>query len=279
MFSLLKKINQRPEPFKVYTADVLWNSPYLAKNMLNFHLNETIDAASRNKVFIEKSIDWIMRYFSQGTSTRICDFGCGPGLYTLGFAEKGAIVTGIDFSENSIDFARKAADKKGVQINYVLDNYLTYETNEKFDLITMIMCDFCAMSPAQRKVMLNKFCVMLNDGGSILLDAYSYHAFDKRTETSIYEHRLMDGFWSEEDYYGFLNSYKYPVEKVVLDQYTIIENHKTWKVYNWLQYFNLDTITNEIESANLVVSTMFSDVAGTQYSDKTDEFALVLKKR
>jgi 2-polyprenyl-3-methyl-5-hydroxy-6-metoxy-1,4-benzoquinol methylase len=35
-------------------------------------------------------------------STEIADFGCGPGLYTEKLAERGATVTGIDFSENSI---------------------------------------------------------------------------------------------------------------------------------------------------------------------------------
>lgn len=279
MFSHLEKINQRPEPFEICDAEILWNTPFISKSMLNYHLDENVDIASRKKVFIEKSIKWIMDFFSITEKSKICDFGCGPGLYTLGLAKRKAVVTGIDFSKNSIDYAMREADKIGVQINYVLNNYLNYETSEKFDLITMIMCDFCALSPEQRQKMLSKFSNMLNDGGSILLDVYSINAFNKRNETSIYEHQLENGFWSENDYYGFLNIFKYPVEKVILDQFTIVEKHKTWQVFNWLQYFNFESIANEIDNCNLMISDRFSDVAGTQYSELEDEFAVVLKKR
>ena len=47
---------------------------------------------------------------------RVIDFGCGPGLYATRLAQKGAFVTGIDFSENSINYARTAAMEKGLSI-------------------------------------------------------------------------------------------------------------------------------------------------------------------
>jgi len=56
-------------------------------------------------------------------------------------AEKGAKVTGIDFSEKSLNYAKKVATGKGLTVNYVHADYLELETDEKFDLIIMIMCD------------------------------------------------------------------------------------------------------------------------------------------
>ena len=92
-----------------------------------------------------------------------------------------------------------------------------------FDLIIMIMCDYCALSPAQRKIMLEKFKKILKPKGSILLDVYSLNAFDKKEESATYEKNQLFGFWSRNDYYAFVNSFKYNEEKVVLDKYTIIE--------------------------------------------------------
>lgn len=278
MFSQLNQINLQPKVFEFYTAEVLWNDPHISKKMLDFHVNENLDSASRKQVFIEKSIDWITAHFFVGHSTRICDFGCGPGLYTLGLAQKGASVTGIDFSKNSIEYARKNAVNKNVQINYVLDNYLAYETDEKFDLIIMIMCDFCALNDGQRNVLLKKFHHMLEKDGSILFDAYSLNAFDKRIENAVYEHQLMDGFWSEKDYYGFVNTFKYPDEKVVLDKYTIIEENRTWEVYNWLQYFDIQFLDKELHACGFKISEKFSDVSGSPYTALSDEFAVVVKK-
>jgi SAM-dependent methyltransferase len=159
--------------------------------------------------------------------TSIADYGCGPGLYTTPFAERNAAVTGIDFSERSIRFAKEAAVWKALDIDYVCQDYLKYETEKRFDLITMIMFDFCALSPIQRKKMLTRFHSLLNADGSVLLDVYSLNAFDQREAVSTYEHMQLNGFWSKEDYYGFLNTFKYDEEKVILDKYTIIEELQT----------------------------------------------------
>ncbi len=57
--------------------------------------------------------------------------------------------------------------------------------------------------------MLNKFHTILEAGGSVLLDVYSLTAFEQREETAIYEANLLNGFWSPNTYYGFLNTFKY----------------------------------------------------------------------
>ncbi|UCE24654.1 MAG: class I SAM-dependent methyltransferase, partial [Candidatus Zixiibacteriota bacterium] len=80
MFDKLEKINQRPKPFEFYTAETLWNDEHISKQMLDYHLNEDVDLASRNRAFVEKSASWIVSHFQVGSGVRICDFGCGPGL-------------------------------------------------------------------------------------------------------------------------------------------------------------------------------------------------------
>ena len=172
MFGKLEEINSRPAPFQFYTADELWTDEHTSMEMLEYHLNESVDLSSRNKDFIDRSADWIVSHFRVDENTRIADFGCGPGLYTTLFAEKNADVTGIDFSERSIRYAKKVAYQKGLDINYFQQNYLEFETEERFDLITMIFCDFCALSPSQRKTLLGKFRKFLKSGGSILLDVH-----------------------------------------------------------------------------------------------------------
>jgi len=118
MFKELEDINSRPKPFQFYTADELWTDEYTSENMLVYHLNESVDLASRNKDFINRSASWIISHFGVDANTKIADFGCGPGLYTTLFSETNAAVTGIDFSERSIQYAKEVADQKGLDINY-----------------------------------------------------------------------------------------------------------------------------------------------------------------
>lgn len=278
MFKALERINERPEPFQFYTASDLWTDAHTSKQMLMYHLDETLDVSSRKAEFIKRSVDWIATEFKIGRDSEIVDFGCGPGLYTTRLASHGARVTGIDFSERSIAYAKGVAAQKQLNIRYVNQNYLAYETDDRFDLAMMIMCDFCALSPAQRKGLLGKFHKILKKKGSVLLDVYSLSAFEQKKEAAIYEVNQLNGFWSPKRYYGFLNTFKYNDEKVVLDKYTIIEAERTRQVYNWLQYFSPEALEREFTDAGFSVRGFYADVAGTRYDRESSEFAIVAHK-
>jgi len=278
MFEELEKINERPEPFQFYTASDLWTDEHTSKQMLSFHLNEAIDISSRNVEFIDRSVKWIASEFKISWDSKIADFGCGPGLYAVRLAKLGANVTGIDFSKRSIEYAKEVAAREKLNISYVNQNYLEFETKERFDLVLMIFCDLCALSPTQRKGILSKFHKILNPGGSVFLDVYSLSAFEKREEAATYEVNQLKGFWSPNKYYGFLNTFKYDKEKVVLDKYTIIEPERIRQVYNWLQYFAPEDLEREFIEAGLSVKGLYSDVAGTPYDRKSSEFAVIANK-
>lgn len=278
MFEELEKINTRPKPFEFYTASDLWTDEYTSKQMLMFHLNENIDVSSRKAEFINQSVEWIASYFKVGLGFKIADFGCGPGLYAMRLAQKQADVTGIDFSNRSIQYAREVAIRERLSIKYVNENYLDFETDDRFDLVFMIMCDFCALNPTQRKQILSKFYTMLKPGGSVLLDVYSQIAFEQREESAMYQANLLNGFWSPNKYYGFLNTFKYEKEKVVLDKYVLFEESRTRSVYNWLQYFTPDTLKREFVDCGLAAEKFFADVSGTSFNPESTEFAIVAKK-
>lgn len=278
MFQMLENINRRPAPWEFYTARDLWTDAHTSERMLAFHLDETVGAASRKGAFIERSVAWMAAYFGVGAGTAIADFGCGPGLYAARLARRGAQVTGIDFSARSIEYARDVAQVEGLPVRYVQQDYLTFATDERFDLVIMIMCDFCALSPVQREKLLRAFHTVLRPGGSVLLDVYSPAAFARREETATYGAGLLDGFWSRAPYYGFLNVFKYAAEQVVLDKYTIVEADRTRTVYNWLQYFSPETLTGEFAASGFEVVTLLGDVAGAPFDPAGDEFAIVARK-
>jgi len=278
MFEALERINERPKPFQFYTASDLWTDEHTSKQMLAYHLNEAVDISSRNAEFINRSAKWIAAEFTIGKESNIADFGCGPGLYAARLARHGANVTGIDFSGRSIEYAKDVAVREQLNISYVKQNYLEFETEERFDLVLMIMCDFCALSPAQRIGILRKFHRILKPDGSVLLDVYSQAAFEQKQEAAVYEVNQLNGFWSSNKYYGFLNTFKYDEEKVVLDKYTIIERDRTRKVYNWLQYFAPEDLEKEFIDAGFSVKGLYADVAGSPYYRKSSEFAVIAKK-
>jgi len=278
MFKELEKINSRPKPFHHYTAKELWTDEYTSKQMLKYHLNGSVDLSSRNTEFIDRSVEWMVDHFKVSDGTRIIDIGCGPGLYTSRLAQAGAQVTGIDFSDRSINYAKELAVENGLDIDYINEDYLEFRSDNRYDLITMIMCDFCVLGPEQRKGLVKKFHNILKDRGSVLLDVYSLKGFDERQEISSYEKNSLNHFWSPGDYYGFLNVFKYEDEKVVLDKHTIIEKGRTRTIYNWLQYFSKETLLKEFKEKGFKIESFFSNVAGDPFDPDSSEFAVVVRK-
>ncbi|MBE0660280.1 MAG: methyltransferase domain-containing protein [Bryobacteraceae bacterium] len=279
MFDELERISERPEPFEHYTASELWTNEHTSAQMLKLHLDEAGDMASRNGGFIGRSVEWIARRFKAGEGAAIADFGCGPGLYSNRLAMLGARVTGIDFSKRAIEFAGRAAAAGRLSVDYHTCNYLEFETDERFDAVLMIMCDYCALSPRQRRLMLGRFAAMLKPGGAVLLDVYSPAAFDRRTEQWGCEAVEWGGFWSPERHFVFQNTFKYVAEKVVLDKYTIVERTGVKRVYNWFQHFSPDELGREMLEAGLEIAEIHGDVAGGDYEPESSEFAVIAVKR
>jgi SAM-dependent methyltransferase len=262
LFSTLESIAEKPRAFSVYTARELWTDEHTSGQMLAYHLDGELDVSSRRTGFIDESVRWMKERFGLTEGSRVIDFGCGPGLYTSRLARLGAEVTGIDFSSRSIEYASAYASRESLEVRFV----------------SMIMCDFCALSPAQRKAMLKKFEGLLSDQGRIVLDVYSLRAFADKQEGLVCEKNQLNGFWSPEPYFGFVASFRYDDEKVGLDKYTIVEEDRHREIYNWLQYFTPDSLEREALAAGLQVDEMLGDVAGNPHDAESAEFAVVLKR-
>ena len=70
----------------------------------------------------------------------ILDIGCGIGRWSFEFAKRGAVVTGIDFSEKMIKTAKELAIQKGVHnISFQVMNAMDLNFPDNFfDLVTSI---------------------------------------------------------------------------------------------------------------------------------------------
>jgi SAM-dependent methyltransferase len=278
LFKELEQINKRPEPFERYTAKEFWDDEHISKQMLGFHLDASNDLATRNKAFRERSTEWILSRFNVNKGTSVCDFGCGPGLYTAAFAKAGAKVTGIDFSRSSISHAKKTAEEMNLNIDYLLQSYLEFSTDKKFDLVTMINYDFCPLNPTQRKTLLRIIGDCLKDGGAFLFDVFSLDYFNSAEEGRTYEFSPEGGFWSASPHYVFNNTYKYPDDSLILGNHTIVEETRSREIFNWLQCFALNTIEAELKDNGFVIEEHFLNIAGDDYKEDSTEIAIIAKK-
>jgi SAM-dependent methyltransferase len=273
MYELLYDFSKRPEPFSRYSVKELWTRPYLARQMLNYHLSQDTDLASRRFESIDRAVDWIDAQLNLSEKS-VCDLGCGPGLYSQRFASRGATVTGVDFSTHSLDYARTQGPQA---IRYVEADYLTDDLPTGFDVVTLIYTDLCALSPENRKMLLGRMRRMLNPGGQIVLDVAGIGSFTNKKEMTIIEHNLMGGFWSAEDYVGLQRLFVYPEDCLSLDRYLIVQPDEAWQIYNWTQYFSPASIEKELHNAGFEIDPMAGDLCGTPLKSGSDLIGIVAR--
>ncbi len=72
---------------------------------------------------------------SRGKPGRALDIGCGSGVDSVFLAKEGWDVTAIDFVPQAVDMTKARADKAGVTLALEQADILTWNTDQKFDLV------------------------------------------------------------------------------------------------------------------------------------------------
>ena len=278
MYELLQDISRRPQPFSRYTAKALWTRPHLARQMLQYHLNQESELASRRFETIDQIVSWIDSQLGL-SGKRVCDLGCGPGLYTQRFAARGADVNGVDFSAHSLEYARLKAKENKQSISYTQADYLSDDLPVGFDIVTLIYTDYSVLSPTQRASLLGRIRKMLKPGGRLVMDVAGMGSLANKEECTLIESNLMSGFWAEGDYVGIQRSFVYPDECLSVDRYVIVEPAGTWQVFNWFQYFTPAGLQKELGSAGFAVERMFGGLRGEPLQDDGDFIGVIASLR
>ena len=88
---------------------------------------------------------------SQAYPLSICVLGAGNGWDALNFAEKGHIITAVDFAESAIENMNVFMKKRGVHINIIHSDIFDLGKlfSHNFDIVLEYTC-FCAIDPAKR---------------------------------------------------------------------------------------------------------------------------------
>jgi len=276
---LLSRALQRPELFSAYTADLLWTDPHISEQMQRFHLDGESALSSRPFSVIARSVRWLDDRFGLGSGARVLDLGCGPGLYTSRMAALGAEVTGLDFSSRSIDWARAEAERTGTRVRYVHGSYLDALPEGPFDLVSLIMCDYCALSPEQRSALLARIRSALAPQGRFAFDVYSLAALAALDEEIECAEGLLGGFFSAAPYVGIRARFLYAQARVSLDQYTIVEAAGVRRLFNWLAYFDAASLEAELAACGFRLVETVGSLAGDDFDEASPEFAVVAQAR
>ncbi|BCS97816.1 hypothetical protein DSLASN_34480 [Desulfoluna limicola] len=224
---------RKPEIYAKGTAN-MWVDAHIAQQLLETHLSQDTDLASRKESTISSTVQWILNQV-HGDSLTILDLGCGPGLYTERLAEKGHDVTGMDFSSNSIRYARESAQQKQLNIAYIQQDYLELDEENRYDLILMIFLDVCVLSPNDRAKLLKRIYRALKPGGTVLFDVLNVHHTLGGSESKDWQ-IAEQGFWRNRPYLALSETFYYEEQNVLLNQHVVMDEDESIDVYRFWRH-------------------------------------------
>jgi SAM-dependent methyltransferase len=270
----------KPSPFARGTAQ-MWTDEHISKQLLEVHLNPEMDLASRKPVTIENTINWILSRFDDGALS-ILDLGCGPGLYTERLASDGHRVTGVDFSERSIDHARASAERQSLDIQYIRNDYLKLDLeDEQFDLIMMIYTDFGVLHPDEQNALLAKVKRALRPGGVFIFDVLNGNDPQCKSATKSWDYQ-NGGFWKDTPYMVLTESFYYTEEDALLYKHIVIGEDNSIDVYNfWTRFFSHKLLDSMLLSQGFGSCSFHEDVLpeGDMWSGNNVTFCVASVER
>jgi SAM-dependent methyltransferase len=274
---LLCSLSAKPPLFAPGEAQ-FWTDPHIARQMLAAHLDPNSDLASRRPETIQRSVEWLVQALGLKAGDRVLDLGCGPGLYAARLALCGLRVTGVDFSQNSIDYAKTYARQHGLaqRIDYGCQDYLQLDEEAAFEAALLIYGDLCPLAPEQRRRLLANVRRALGPGGCFALDVTT-PALRRHAGLKKGWYAAQGGFWKPGPHLVLEQGFAYE-QDVYLDQYVVIEAGGKISVYrNWFQDYTASSIRAELEANGFAVESLWSDLTGSVYTSSSDWIGVIAR--
>ena len=200
---------------------ILWNEPEFSKRMLQYHLSQDHDLASRRFSIIDKHVKFIDEL--AGGPSKVLDLGCGPGFYASRLTSLGYRCKGIDFSPASIDYAKEQAEKVGQEIDYVTEDIRTAEYGEGYGLAMMVYGEFNVFKKVDIGAVLKKAYDSLEEGGVFIAEPHTFEAVKSFGEAAPSWYSSESMLFSDEPHLALMECFWVEEHSVTINRYFIVD--------------------------------------------------------
>ena len=280
MFTQLTALMEKPELYEKGTADYteIWTDEHISKGMLDAHLDPVWDAATRNHAFVHDAAKWIGTVAPSDKYPRLLDLGCGPGIYAELLHGQGYIVTGMDISGRSLDYARNSAKDKGLPIEYLLQDYSTLDIQAQYDIITLIYFDFGVFPSEKRSILLHRIHAALKPGGLLIFDVNTPAYLANSKESKSWSYEREGAFFCSRSHLLLTSTYLYEEKHTKCDRYFIITERGVKSINCWEHTFTKDEIILDLCKAGFHAKGIYGNIAGATYNEEGKELCIVAEK-
>jgi SAM-dependent methyltransferase len=221
---LVSDLVNMPPPAPWREGDnIPWHDPGFSERMLQQHLSQEHDRASRRSPTIDAHVSWIHRQVLTERPASVVDLGCGPGLYASRLARLGHTCVGIDYSPASIRYATDLAARDGLPCEYRCEDIREAEYGTSRDLVMLIFGELNVFRPSDAQIILEKAREALAKGGVLLLEPHTYAGVQKRAARGRHWYAAACGLFSERPHLCLEEPHWDPATKTTTIRYVVID--------------------------------------------------------
>ena len=141
----------------------------------------------------EQQVEFIVEELGLGEGARVLDLACGRGRISIGLAQRGMLVTGLDLSPRSLELAQADADAAGVEIDFVRRDMRELDAEGEFEAVVNVFTSFGYFpTQAEDERVLANVARSLVPGGRFLLEMVNTIAIAKQFVEADWD-ELEDG--------------------------------------------------------------------------------------
>ncbi|OGN93890.1 MAG: hypothetical protein A2Z71_06100 [Chloroflexi bacterium RBG_13_50_21] len=255
--NLTNLINRSSPPLPWDEGDnIPWNEPGFSRRMLDEHLSQAHDTASRRFAIIDQHVDWIHNKLLAGRLTTILDLCCGPGFYTSRLAKLGYTCQGIDYSPASIEYAISTAEREQLACTYSCQDIRQIEFPQNIDLVMLIYGEFNVFRPNHAGIILDKIWHALAPGSILLMEPHPFSLVKHLGEAPSSWYSSSGSLLSERPHVVLQENFWDEITKTATSRYFVLDA-QSGKITRFAQ--SMQAYQDE-EYRSLLISHGFKDV-------------------
>ena len=122
-----------------------------------------------------KEVDFIIKEASLNSDSLVLDFGCGIGRHSLGLAQKGIHVKGIDYVKNNIKIANESIPSDTSNVEFIVDDCRYYSSPQQADAIICLYDVIGSfVEEKDNELILKNICKNVKQGGTIIISVMNF---------------------------------------------------------------------------------------------------------
>ncbi len=281
--SALWRIYNRPDPPPLWAGggNLPWNDPAFSARMLREHLDESHGAASRRAAERTAQLDWLWARLALRPGSRVLDLTCGPGLYAVPLAQRGAWVTGVDFGPAAIAHARQLAIEAGVsdRCAFIEADVRGYAPEPAaYDAALFLYGQLAVFPRDEAAALLNKTAAALRPGGRLVVELLDPARVDKKDSAWWYTDNK--GLWGERPFLHLGERRWNAAERTSIERFLILhlETGALDEIILCDQTYEVEEMAGLMRAAGFAAVTSFAGWDGLALYDAEEWVVYVAEK-